>query len=234
MPIETMSSTAAAGSCFTTSNCHFASSCEKPSRCRVRDGIGSPDLDMEAVAAEEMNQLTGQEREMAYEELHGVSDNSFQETPELIETSLVLLEYELKSIPKRKKRAYNRALFLKPSLATNRSFQLLFLRADRFDAPAAAQRMCRFFEEKLNLFGDEKLVKKITLDDLDPDDISGLCNGAGHLLPHKDRSGRLIFFADYYYLDFKDWKNVVSSTTSVSSNVFFGLQSHIRLKYVAP
>ena len=128
----------------------------------------------------------------------------------MIETSLHLLQLELKVVPVRRRKAYARALFLKPSLQNDTDFQLMFLRADRFDVPAADRRMCLCFEEKLRLFGDEKLVRNLTLADLSDEDVTSLFNGAGHLMPHKDRSGRLVFFVDYSYLDYSDWKNIVS------------------------
>jgi hypothetical protein len=191
-----------------------------PARAAVNDGVERQmevvDV-MDAVSAEEMRSVHPMKRQQAYEELHGVfvgkdsgDATTFQETPELIETSLRLLQLEVNVVPLRRRRAYVRALFLKPSLQTDTDFQLMFLRADRFDVPAAARRLCRFFEEKLRLFGDEKLVCKLTLADLSEEDVTSLLNGAGHVLPHKDRSGRLIFFVDYAYLDYADWKNIVS------------------------
>ena len=47
----------------------------------------------------------------------------------------------------------------------------MFLRAERFDAPKAAIRLVNHFEGKLVLFGEDKLVKRITLDDLEEEDI---------------------------------------------------------------
>ena len=186
--------------------------------------------DMDRVSAEELMMVSAAEREQAYEELHGVFAKSsagddgtmsssslttapaFEETNDLIESSLVLLRIELERIPIRRKRAYLKAIFLKPTLESDTSFQLMFLRADRFVVPLAAQRICHFFDQKQNLFGEAKLVHRLTLDDLSEDDIRSLCNGAGHLMPHTDRSGRLVFFADYFFLDFKDYTNVVRGT----------------------
>ena len=189
--------------------------------------------DMDRVSAEELMMVSATEREQAYDELHGVFTKSsagddgtmssssitttpaFEETDDLIESSLILLKMELERIPIRRKRAFLKALFLKPTLENDTSFQLMFLRADRFNVPLAAQRICRFFEEKQNLFGEAKLVHRLTLDDLSEDDIRSLCNGAGHLMPHRDRSGRLVFFADYFFLEFKDYTNVVRKTKAI-------------------
>ena len=182
---------------------------------------------MDAVSAEELRSIHPVKRQQAFEELHGRligkdgGTAAFRETPELIETSLNWLQLELDVIPVRRRRGYARALFLKPSLGRDTDFQLMFLRADRFDVPAAARRMCLFFEEKLRLFGDDKLVRKLTLADLSQDDVTSLFNGAGHILPQKDSSGRLIFFVDYSYLDYSDWKNIVSWTVSYLMGYMF-------------
>eukprot|EP00980_Cylindrotheca_fusiformis_P009998 scaffold2212_cov143-Cylindrotheca_fusiformis.AAC.16 len=171
------------------------------------------ELDMETVRAEELRHHSYQERQLAHEELHGFARTALEietKTPELVETSLALLPMELNRISKPRKRAYQKAVFLKPSLATDRAFLLMFLRATLFDVPSAAQRICRFFQEKLDLFGEDKLVKKITLDDLTQDDIDSVCtSGAGLFLPKRDRSGRLIFLTDYQYIDYRHWMNVV-------------------------
>lgn len=222
------------------------------SPCRAKNALCSKDSgtnapfsipDMPRVSAEELKSISALEREQAYEELHGVftsgrnenppqseqgraTAQTFEETPELISTSLVLLAVELDQISARRKRAYLKALFLKPSLATDSKFQLMFLRADRFNVPQAAQRMCRFFEEKQSLFEEEKIVKRITLDDLSDEDISALFNGAGHVLPQKDRSGRLIFFADYLFLNFLDYRNIVSESLFESNRTIKNHSTH--------
>ena len=70
----------------------------------------------------------------------------------------------------------------------------MFLRAESFDPYNAASRMVRFFDEKYELFGADKLTKDITQDDLDPDDIAALERGVYQELPEKDCAGRKVFF----------------------------------------
>ena len=53
----------------------------------------------------------------------------------------------------------------------NQAFPLRFLRAERFDAQKAAVRLVRNFQMKLDLFGKELLVKEITQQDLNPQDL---------------------------------------------------------------
>ena len=169
-----------------------------------------------ALLARELNELTVQQREDVYEELHGVSQN-VAETPEQLERSLAHLHEELAKIPKRRRHLYTRALLLRPGLEQDTEFFLKFLRADRFDTASAANRICSFFDTKFLLFGEEKLVKRITLDDLDEDDMECFRHGAIQVLPQKDRSGRAIWFIDLTNLEFKDWKNQVRANLMSTS-----------------
>ena len=67
-----------------------------------------------------------------------------------------------------------------------------FLRAERYDAVEAAKRMIRFFELKKEIFGVEKLVRDITLQDLSDDDMDTLKCGCVQLCPRTDMAGRPI------------------------------------------
>jgi hypothetical protein len=67
----------------------------------------------------------------------------------------------------------------------------MFLRAENFDSQLAAKRMLRFFEQKLELFGPDKLCKDITLRDLNIEDMQCLINGHQQILPTRDSSGRV-------------------------------------------
>jgi hypothetical protein len=70
---------------------------------------------------------------------------------------------------------------------------MMFLRANRHDPDAAAKNILQFLEIKRSLFGQDKLVKKITLDDLDEDDVKNIEAGGLQISPCMDRSGRKIF-----------------------------------------
>ena len=52
--------------------------------------------------------------------------------------------------------------------------------------------MVLFFDEKLALFGADKLTHDITLADLSEADMEALNAGAEQLLPQRDRIGRLV------------------------------------------
>ena len=142
-----------------------------------------------AMLAKEMNQLSVEEREKAFEDVHGIS-RVVDETQEDIEACLVLLETELANISN--KVAYNLASSMSKEYTSSRKIRLMFLRAEKFDPYNAASRMVRFFDQKYELFGAAKLTKDITLDDLDPDDTAALERGVYQVLPEKDCAGRKV------------------------------------------
>jgi hypothetical protein len=74
-------------------------------------------------------------------------------------------------------------------------FRRMFLRADRFNAEHdAADRILRFFDKKLELFGPSKLFQDIKLADLSPSDRDCLDHLHGQYMPVRDAGGRLIIF----------------------------------------
>lgn len=150
-----------------------------------------PCLKADRLAAKEMNELSLQERESIYEEIHGIP-RVIEESPSVIHPNLAALEKQLSMIAK--KPAYDRALFLSPKYVQDPKLRLAFVRAERFSCSKAARRMVDYFEMKLSLFGPEKLVKTISMDDLDEADKTILLEGSTYFLPEKDRSGRAILF----------------------------------------
>jgi hypothetical protein len=152
-----------------------------------KDELTAPD-DPDALQINEWNQLSTLEREKVQEEIHGVAGVT-QEGKEFVDLCLTELEAEIRLI--RKRVAYDRALFLNPTYI-GRDFQLMFLRSEYFDARKAARRLVDHFQLKLVLFGIEKLVTDITLDDLPEDALDCMNCGNIQILPAKDRSGRTI------------------------------------------
>ena len=72
---------------------------------------------------------------------------------------------------------------------------IMFLRAEMYQVKHAVTRLISYFACKLELFGPELLVKDISLSDLNQDDMHYLECGYHQVLPGTDRGGRsLIFF----------------------------------------
>ena len=88
--------------------------------------------------------------------------------------------------------AYDKAKLMSEEYVMDEAFRISFLRAEEFDADKAALRMCRHFETKSNLFGDDKLVRTITQADLPDDARQFLQEGSIQLLGSRDSLGRIV------------------------------------------
>lgn len=153
--------------------------------------------------------LSMEEREVIFNELHGCTDESTtKESPQMISQKLAQLDAELKKKTGTATsrfhdgnplssllEAYTEAYQQDKEYVEDTKFRLMFLRADSYDVKAAAQRMLSFFEQKLNLFGFDKLTKRITYDDLSEDDLESLHCGCVQSLPFKDSAGRTVLIS---------------------------------------
>jgi hypothetical protein len=160
--------------------------------------------------AKEMNELSAQEHEEMYADIHGVAQ-VHEETLELQAQYLKELDEALEKTAKAKRKTFDRALFFKPTIQNDSEFKLMFLRADNYSAKKAAERMMKYFEGKRFLFGEDKLAKKITLCDLDAQDTEILNSGVFLVLPRKDQSGQPIFFKDLTKFNFNHETSLVRS-----------------------
>ena len=143
----------------------------------------------DALLAKDMRQLSTEERNEAFHDIHGVSDVT-EESPEFINDRLERLEVEISKISM--KVAYRLAESMNPDYVSNRKFRLMFLRCDRFDPRKAAARLVSHFEWKLELFGPFKLAKDIVQDDLEPEELEILRSHHFQVQPLRDSSGRAI------------------------------------------
>jgi hypothetical protein len=152
-----------------------------------------PSCSSEKMIAEELSKLSLQDREKAYEDVHGVR-NLVEESQQLIEKSLLDMEQELKSVDNRF--AYDEAERVSKDYVSCRKLRLMFLRATLFDPKKAASRLVDFFNFKLELFGAEKLVKNITYEDLGEDGMEAMKEGAQQILPSRDSQGRAVVISN--------------------------------------
>jgi hypothetical protein len=184
--------------------------------------------DVDALLAKELNSMTFKERELVYEEIHGVDERT-KEKPEFVNERLEALETELQKISK--KMAYDQAEQISKGYVNERSFRLMFLRSKYFDARKAAVSLVRFMEEKLKYFGLGALARPLYLNDLDRDDLALLKSGSNQFLPARDRAGRAIF-GDFYLISnftFQRPENVVRDSTNRGCPMrreIFGALSH--------
>ena len=139
--------------------------------------------------SEQMNELSMEDREQLYEELHGV-ERDIEEYPDFVASKLEGFQIELDKI--KAKPAYEEALRMDSEYCNQRSLRLKFLRADRFNVKRAAYRWVSCFEVKKVLWGYERLTQEITLLDLDDDAMSILRSGVLQIVPTRDRAGRKV------------------------------------------
>ena len=142
------------------------------------------------VLAQGLLQLSTEDREKVYHDVHGLSDE-IEESAEFVDENLAKLGEELSKI--RNKEAYNAAKAIDQAYVEKRDFRLQFLRAESFDAKKAALRIARHFQAKSDLFGRDKIARDILQSDLDEEDLECLYAGYEQFLPSKDRAGRDVF-----------------------------------------
>ena len=154
------------------------------------DRSGSNGLkDAAKLIAEDLRRMSILEREKVLFGVHGVSD-AMEESLEMTAKCLTELDTKISKI--RFKEAYTFAELRNPSYVNDRNFRLHFLRSVKFDTSWAAEKLVRFFELKLELFGGDMLTKDITLDDFDEETTAVMESGLCTILPLKDRAGRAI------------------------------------------
>ena len=166
--------------------------------------------DADALLANELNQMSLEERERTYEEIHGVG-RILEETPDMIDHHLRQMDEALSRLPLNA--AYMMAFQRDPEYVTNPRFRLMFLRSTNFDVELAAQKLLDFLQGKLELFGQQTLTRSLYLSDLDPDDLACLKSGAYQLLPGRDSAGRAVIVDFHLIVEqcYKHPKNLVSA-----------------------
>mmetsp|Transcript_20681 Transcript_20681/g.58899 ORF Transcript_20681/g.58899 Transcript_20681/m.58899 type:complete len:545 (+) Transcript_20681:480-2114(+) len=176
---------------------------EKAEVRRKKAKISDPDR----LIAEELNSLSLESRTRNFEEIHGVA-TLIEETEESIQRDLELLDEKLDKL--RKRGAYDTALFLSPKFVKDPKFRLSFLRSEEFNIDKAAIRMINYFRAKHLLFGDDALVRTLTMKDLDDIDKEYMRLGAVQITPDmRDRRGRYVYTS---YGKYNDYKSIESST----------------------
>lgn len=175
----------------------------------IPDEVKEEDID--ALLANELNQMSLEERERTYEEIHGVQQID-EETPQKIHGALIRMQAELETLPA-KPPAYFLALNENPEYLADPNLRLMFLRSTNFKPREAAQKLVSFLQGKMDLFGAHTLCRSLYLSDLDKDDLACLKSGAYQLLPSRDSTGRAII-ADFHLIIptcYKHPRNLVSS-----------------------
>ncbi|CAJ1936710.1 unnamed protein product [Cylindrotheca closterium] len=142
----------------------------------------------EAFLASEMSQMSVEERSKAMDDLHCVGEE-LQETPEMIQKSLA--EFE-EAVQKERNPIYEMAINQNRAYVEDPTFRLRFLRAKLYNVREAVRKMMSLLECKAKYFGDDKVARDITLDDLSEEDKQLMLSGLYHIQDGRDQNGRLI------------------------------------------
>lgn len=170
--------------------------------------------------ADELNQLSFQERNSINEVIHGVSSlYSINETPELISESIKQLQIEIEqNIPIQQKLAYetSKKIYIQLKIQEQQGhgqghgqsplgstslgyindpdFIVMFLRREQFVVHKAALRLVRFMDLVYELYGDSALTRKVweSQSVLNKVELDVLRAGPMQCLQGRDRAGRRI------------------------------------------
>ena len=125
-----------------------------------------------------------------FQEIHGIRPLP-RETPEFVQERHCSMQRALDNISRSKRKAYNLALEMNPSYVQDLELRTRFLRCEMWDAPKAATRFVKHFQQKMDLFGKELLCKTIRQKHLSPDARQAVMEGSSQM-PARDSRGRLV------------------------------------------
>ena len=171
-------------------------------RRKAKDAdLKNPDIDLAA----EFNQLSIEERNQVYEDIHG-SSKPVPETPQLLQESLSAMQVELdkklqklkvgNTNDKNRASAYEIALQKGKAHVEDPKLRLCFLRSERFDANLAADRFLNYFHAVKDIYGEQVLGRQIRMSDLGTKELAELKEGHVQFLAQRDSAGRAIQFLD--------------------------------------
>jgi hypothetical protein len=132
-------------------------------------GNETEDIDPEAVdrmLSNMTNQMSFEDRKAMQEEIHGVFNMCPEETPDLVQSSLLKLSQEVAMLSIPEKAAFVKAQSLPRTYVNEVWFRLRFLRSDLFNVKAAAERMVRYLDLVDTYYGEIGLQRPIQLSDL--------------------------------------------------------------------
>lgn len=166
--------------------------------------------------ARELRQLDVPSREQVLQDVYGLTETLVEVHSDLLNDLDQTVEDLLNKhrtdgelVPNSDMAAYLLACDMDAAYVHNDVFRVKFLRAAQGNCKQAAKRLTRHFHTKLRLFGQDLLVKDITLDDLDEDDMEALRSGGFQCLPDRDLQGRSVLFGRYTAMRYKTINNML-------------------------
>jgi hypothetical protein len=206
-----------------------------PNCCLTLDACSSDNLIDEnfVLWQRELQALPPEDQDQIYRDMYGESE-PLEETQEMVQQKLAQLSQLLRARSREEEaRAYVLAMEQaqeKQQQDPNRinvdsyyvasdDYQIMFLRSTNWDTIEAANKLVRFMQLKLELFGESKLSKRITLEDLDQDDRASLEAGCGTFCG-RDKAGRALIFVRHQWYRYKNVHNLIRA-------MYYGRLKHL-------
>ncbi|CAJ1937922.1 unnamed protein product [Cylindrotheca closterium] len=144
----------------------------------------------EQLLASEFNKLSVEERSEALDDIHCVGEE-LQENSDSI--GRLLVEFEA-FVEQERNAFYDMAVKKNRAYVEDASFQLRFLRYNKYNVHQSVCQMMKFLEHKAKIFGKDKVSREITLQDLNDTAKELLVSGLYHIQKDRDQSGRVILY----------------------------------------
>jgi hypothetical protein len=156
----------------------------------LRHGAGN-------VAKKAGAKTTGEEDASKEERVDDSKDPDGPEGPLLRRKGLDEIKKALQCIPRREKKSYMEAIELVPYLVATESNPIVFLRCEKFNATAAAQRLSKYWDARCEIFGDRAFLPMVQTGKgaLSRDDMVVLKTGSVVILPNHE-SGQVVMYLD--------------------------------------
>jgi hypothetical protein len=140
--------------------------------------------------ADEMTNLSIQERSKALDDVHCVGEE-LEEDPDMMKRSLVEFDEHVRT---ERNPLYELAASQDQAFVEDETFRLKFLRANFYDAKKSVRQMMSFLRYKATYFGKDKVGRDILLSDLNGEDVDLMMSGLFHIQDGRDRSGRVVIY----------------------------------------
>jgi hypothetical protein len=107
------------------------------------------------------------------------------------------IKQALEGFPSQERKSYTEAIERVPSLVATESNPIVFLRCEKFNATAAAQRLIKYWDVRCEIFGDRAFLPMVQTGTgaLSRDDVVVLKTGSVAILPNHE-SGRVVMYLD--------------------------------------
>jgi hypothetical protein len=152
------------------------------------------------VAKKARAKTTGEEEEEDASKKQNVDDSEDPDGPEglsLRRKGLDEIKEALERIPIKDRKSYMEAIERVPSLVATESNPVGFLRCEKFNASAAAQRLVEYWDARCEIFGGRAFLPMVQTGNgaLSRDDMVVLKTGSVAILPNHE-SGRVVMYLD--------------------------------------